>query len=141
MGRPALDLLEWFAFVQWPKSAKFGMAPSLAHIAAGARMSRATVVEAMKRLELFGFLTIHRRRKRVPTPFGVKVVQDTNAYVLNLAKGLGALALAVFAKRPPIGDEGASEFRRSPAIRNEHYSSTSLRKTRDVKPGFQPMLA
>jgi len=130
LGRMALQLLEWFTFVLWPKSGRFGMVPSLAHIAAAARMSKATVVEAMKRLEAFGFLSIQRRRKRVPSPLGVKVVQDTNAYVLGLAKGLGALALAAFAKRPQAGGDkpaGGSEFRSPPAIKNEHFTPTPKR--------------
>ena len=107
IGRTALDLLEWFCFVMWPK-ARYGMFPSLMHIADGSRLSKETVTEAMKTLELFGFLTISRRRKRVETPFGVKQVQDTNCYVLNLAKGLGALALAVFRKPASAATVAAS---------------------------------
>ena len=99
IGRTAMQLLEWFCFVMWPK-ARYGMFPSLAHIANGARMSKQAVVDAMKVLQLHGFLTVQPRRKRVQGAFGVKVVQDTNAYVLNLARGLGALALAVFGKKP-----------------------------------------
>jgi hypothetical protein len=98
LGRMAIQLLEWFCFVLWPR-ARNGMYPSLAHIAAGARMSKESVVEAMKTLKLFGFLTVDPRRKRIETPLGVKVVQDTNCYGLNLAKGLGALALSVFRKK------------------------------------------
>lgn len=97
LGRQALALLEWFCFVMWPK-ARHGMFPSLAHIATQTRMNKDTVVAASRTLELFGFLTVMRRRKRVQTAFGVKQVQDTNAYVLNLAKGLGALALTVIDK-------------------------------------------
>lgn len=98
LGRMAVQLLEWFCFGMWPR-ARYGMFPSLAHIADGARMSKETVIEAMKTLQLFGFLTVQPRRKRIETPLGVKVVQDTNGYVLSLAKGLGALALAVFAPK------------------------------------------
>ena len=103
MGRMALQLLEWFCFVMWPM-ARYGMFPSLAYIAKGARMSKETVTESMKTLELFGFLTVTPRRKRIETPFGVKQVQDTNCYALNLAKGLGALALAMFGKKPQAED-------------------------------------
>jgi hypothetical protein len=98
LGRMAIQLLEWFCFGMWPR-APYGMFPSLAHIAAGSRMSKETVTEAMKTLQLFGFLTVQPRRKRIDTPLGVKVVQDTNGYVLGLAKGLGSLALAVFARK------------------------------------------
>jgi len=97
IGRMAMQLLEWFCFGMWPRS-PYGMFPSLAYIAEGARMSRETVTEAMKTLELFGFLTVTARRKRIQTPFGPKQVQDTNCYVLSLARGLGALALATFGK-------------------------------------------
>lgn len=108
LGRTAIQLLEWFCFVMWPK-ARYGMFPSLAHIAEQARMSKDTVVSAIKTLELHGFLTVIRRRKRVQTAFGPKQVQDTNGYALNLAKGLGALALAVFGKRSESNSPAAKE--------------------------------
>jgi len=140
LGRMALQLLEWFCFVMWPK-ARFGMVPSLAHIAADARMSRATVVEAMKRLETFGFLTIQRRRKRVETPLGSKVVQDTNAYVLSLARRLAALA--GFAKKPAaVADKqaGPSEFRSRRAIKTEHYIPMAQGAHAYPKPDYEPLL-
>jgi hypothetical protein len=145
LGVSALRLLEWFVFTLWPR-AIYGMVPSIAFIASadGARMSRPTVVEGMKRLEAFGFLTITRRRKRVPTALGIKQVQDTNAYVLGLAKGLGALALAAFSKKPK---ESAAERRarvselgQLPAIKSDHYSSIGRWKTRDPKHGLVPLL-
>jgi len=128
IGRMAMQLLEWFCFAQWPRS-PYGMFPSLAYIAEGARMSRETVTEAMKTLELFGFLKVMRRRKRVQTPFGVKQVQDTNAYVLNLAKGLGALALAVFGKKPQTDTEkqGQPSESRKPAAKETHYYTSKGR--------------
>lgn len=115
LGRMPLQLLEWFCFVMWPK-ARLGMFPSLAHIANGSRMSKETVTEAMKTLELFGFLTVTRRRKRIDTALGVKQVQDTNCYVLNLAKGLGALALAVIGKKPPTSEST------KPTAKEIHFS-------------------
>jgi hypothetical protein len=45
IGRMGMQLLEWFAYVLWPK-ARNGMYPSLAHIAEGARMSKESVVQA-----------------------------------------------------------------------------------------------
>jgi hypothetical protein len=137
LGLSALRLLEWFCFVMWPK-ARLGMVPSLAHVAAGARMSRATVVEAMKTLERFGFLTINRRRKRIETPLGARIVQATNAYTLGFARGLGALALAAFGKRPQATAE-PSESRKSPAIRSEHFSSEAPAQIQDRKPVFPPL--
>ena len=127
IGRMGMQLLEWFCFVMWPM-ARYGMFPSLAHIAEGARMSRETVTEAMKTLELFGFLTVTPRRKRIQTPFGVKQVQDTNCYVLNLAKGLGALALATFGRKPQTaGDKQGrpSESSKPPAKEIHSYPSKS----------------
>jgi hypothetical protein len=121
IGRTGMLLLEWFCFVMWPM-AKNGMYPSLAYIAKGARMSKETVTEAMKTLELFGFLTVMRRRKRVQTPFGIKQVQDTNAYVLNLAKGLGALALAVFSRNPQTvaAKQGRPSESSNPSAKENH---------------------
>jgi hypothetical protein len=97
-SRTAMQLLEWFCYVFWP-CARYGMFPSITHIMKGARMSRQSVVTAMKTLKLFGFLDVQPRRKVVETPLGTKVVQDTNCYVLRLAKGLGALALSVFGRK------------------------------------------
>jgi hypothetical protein len=114
IGRMGMQLLEWFALVMWPR-ARNGMYPSLAHIAEGARMSKESVVQALKTLELFGFLTIARRRKRIQTPLGVKVVQDTSCYVLSLARGLGELALSAIRK--------PSESTRPPAKETRFYSS------------------
>jgi hypothetical protein len=112
----AMQLLEWFCYGLWPRCPQ-GMVPSLAYIAEGARMCRSSVVEAMKTLELFGFLKVMARRKRVQTPFGPKQVQDTNSYVLGLAKGLGALARSVFGKKSQITNVflRPSESRTSPA--------------------------
>jgi hypothetical protein len=125
IGRTGIQLLEWFCFVMWPK-ARYGMFPSLTTIAKDARMSKETVTEAMKTLELFGFLTITRRRKRVETPLGYKQVQDTNCYVLNLARGLGALALAVFGKSQATGGKQGqpSESSKPPAKETPSYSTS-----------------
>ncbi len=143
LGRLGLQLLEWFAFTLWPKSGRFGMVPSLAHVATGARMSRASVVEAMKRLEQFGFLTIQRRRKRVETPLGVKVTQAASAYTLGLARGLGALALAAFGKRPPAPVATPArppESTKTPAIRNELYPPLAERQNWLPKSEYEPLL-
>lgn len=127
LGRMALRLLEWFCFVMWPKS-RFGMFPSLKHIAAAAQMSSTSVVEASKTLEQFGLLTIYHRRMRVQTALGAKVVQTTNAYVLNLVNGLGELALSIFRKNPREKSSDFSEFNRRSAIKNEHNISMRQRE-------------
>lgn len=59
------------------------MFPSIAHIAKGARLSRSATCEAIKILELHGFLKITRRRKVIQTVFDPKVVQDINGYAIQ----------------------------------------------------------
>ena len=97
LGRAAMAVLEFMLFVQWPRS-HYGMSPSIAHIAKGARLSRSTACEALKTLELHGFLKITRRRKIIQTVFGPKIVQDTNGYQLQQVAGLGAMALELTAR-------------------------------------------
>jgi hypothetical protein len=70
--------------------------PSLVGLAQLACVCKQTVVDCLSLLELYGFVVRHRRIKRVRTPLGFKVVQDTNAYTVQDPRGLGALALAVF---------------------------------------------
>ena len=141
LGRMAIQLLEWFCFGMWPR-ARYGMFPSLAHIAAGARMSKETVVEAMKTLQLFGFLTVEPRRKRIDTPLGVKVVQDTNCYVLNLAKGLGALALSVFGRKPqaPNGQLAQPSESSKPSAKERLFSFTGHQRQTFENPARKDVL-
>jgi RIO-like serine/threonine protein kinase len=74
--------------------------PSLEAMATLSRKSKQAVVTAIKVLERMGFITVHRRVKRIQTPYGVRCVQDSNAYEFHLpTKGLGALAMAVFCPR------------------------------------------
>jgi hypothetical protein len=94
LGRSALGLLEIMLYVVNKRGGY--LSPSYATLAQLARMSRRAIVTAMGVLESMGFVTIHRRIKRVRTPFGIKVVQDSNAYVYHLPKGIGALAWALF---------------------------------------------
>lgn len=105
LGRSALGLLEIMLYVVNKRGGY--LAPSYDTLARLACMSRRAIVTAMGVLESMGFVTIHRRIKRVRTPFGIKVVQDCNAYEYHLPKGLGALAWAIF--RP------ASECSKFPA--------------------------
>lgn len=71
--------------------------PCLDSIAAATRLDRKTVQAAIRTLELFGFLTVVRRIKRIRTALGFKVVQDSNAYNIQLpTSGLGAIALRAF---------------------------------------------
>lgn len=82
--------------------------PSLLGLAQIACVCKQTVVECLKLLELYGFVVIHRRCKRIRTPLGFKVVQDTNAYTVQEPTGLGALALSVFGKSSESRKKAAS---------------------------------
>jgi hypothetical protein len=98
LGKSALRLLEILLYVV-NKGGGY-LTPSYDALARLTCMSRRAIVTAMGVLETMGFVTIHRRIKRVQTPLGPKVVQDTNAYEYHLPKtGLGAFARAIFA--PP----------------------------------------
>ena len=94
-GRSALRVLETFLFVLY----RPGKALCLPYeaIAYAAGLSRRTVVEAMQHLARLGLITLHRRVKRIKTELGFKVVQDCNAYDLHPPRGLGALAMHLFA--------------------------------------------
>lgn len=105
LGRAAITLLRVLMYVVKKSSGK--LFPSYDHLARLCRMSRRTVIEAMGVLERMGFVTVHRRIKRIRTPLGLRVVQDSNAYEYHMPKGLGALAWSIF--RPP------SECKNSPA--------------------------
>eukprot|EP01035_Chromulina_nebulosa_P001347 gene1347-1798_t len=102
IGKSALRLLEVFLFVIWPTCRK-GVFPSLAHIADKAQLSVRTVQTCLAVLKIMGFLTVTRRMKRVQTALGIMCQQDTNAYLLHVAKGLGAIGAALFGRSPPDG--------------------------------------
>ena len=91
------------------------MRPSLVGIARLACACKQTVVNCLKLLSLYGFVIVHRRIKRIRTPLGFKVVQDTNAYTIQEPQGLGAIALRMFRQ--------ASESRKwSPSSKDFHLS-------------------
>ena len=92
LGRSALELLRTLLFVVSKGEGR--VYPSLDQLARLARMSRQTVVSAIERLKSLGFITVHRRIKRIHTSLGLRVVQDSNAYVYDLPTGLGALGWA-----------------------------------------------
>lgn len=99
VGAVGLEVLRTLLFVI--KKIDGRLYPSLEAIAKLSRKSKQAVVKAIKVLELMGFITVHRRVKRIQTPYGVRVVQDSNAYEFHLpATGIGALAMAVFCPRP-----------------------------------------
>lgn len=121
LGRSALTVLRVLLFVV--KKHKGRLCPSYDHLARLARMSRRTVIDAVQRLKLMGFITIYRRCKRVRTEFGVRVVQDNNAYEYHMPQGWGALAWSIF--------KPASECSNSTATAVREHNTLSD----DVKPG------
>jgi DNA-binding MarR family transcriptional regulator len=74
--------------------------PSLKGLAYLARCSPAAVSTALDQLEAIGFITRHRRLKRVMTPLGFKIVQNTNAY--EILHPRPRLAEAVFGAKKPV---------------------------------------
>jgi hypothetical protein len=99
IGAVGLEVLRTLLFVI--KKVDGRLYPSLEAMAKLSRKSKQAVVTAIKVLERMGFITVHRRVKRIQTPYGVRVVQDSNAYEFHLpVGGLGALAMAVFCPRP-----------------------------------------
>ena len=108
IGKSALRVLEVLLFVIWP-TARRGIYPSLAHLAAKCELSVRTLQTSLAVLKLMGFLDILRRMRRVQTALGVMVQQDTNAYTLRLPTGLGAVGAALFGKWPDSKNLQAKE--------------------------------
>jgi DNA-binding transcriptional MocR family regulator len=117
LGRAAMEVLRTMLFVIKKIDGK--LFPSIEALAILCRMSKQTIVTALKVLEQMGFVTVHKRIKRIQTPLGARVVQDSNAYEFHFPKiGLGALAMAVFCGR-------------SSESKNSDASSTSYKPSRD----------
>jgi hypothetical protein len=95
LGRMALKVLETMLFVVRLTDGR--MCPSYTSLARLAQMSRRTVISAIGTLETLGFITVHRRLKRVQTALGFETVQDTNAYEIHPPRGFfGTLAMTLF---------------------------------------------
>ena len=111
LGPVAMEVLKTLLFVI--KKVDGRLYPSLETLAMLSRKSKQSVVTAIGVLERMDFITVHRRAKRIQTPIGIRVVQDSNAYEFHLpTKGLGAIAMALFCP-------GLSESTKSDAIRLE----------------------
>jgi hypothetical protein len=82
--------------------------PSLEGLACIVGCSRATCIAAVKLLETWGLLKITRRCKRVLTPVGMRLVQDTSVYQLQEPKGLAAMAVRIFRIEGAAGKSGTS---------------------------------
>jgi hypothetical protein len=82
--------------------------PSLVGLARLANVGKQAVVDAIKFLERYGFIDKQRRIKRIRTPFGPKVVQDTNFYTVHEPRGLGAIASEMWGFRSESATEAPS---------------------------------
>lgn len=100
--------------------------PSLTGLAQAATRSRQTVVNALKVLELFGFITVQRRVKKIRTALGFKTVQATNAYTIQEPGGWGALAYAAVMRT-------SSESKNQPA-KESNFSSNRSKKRNLASP-------
>jgi DNA-binding MarR family transcriptional regulator len=94
LGKSGLRLLETLLYAVSKREGC--LYPSLVTLARLAQVSKPTVIAALKALVQMGLLTVYRRIKRVRTAFGIRVVQDSNAYEYHEPHGLGALAWAIF---------------------------------------------
>jgi hypothetical protein len=117
LGRSALMVLRVLLFVVQKREGC--LYPSLDTIGRLGRMSKPTVVKAISTLVLLGFVTVYRRIKRIMTPLGHRVVQDSNCYVYDLPGGLGELAWAIWKPadndpQPFISSTPAAQIRASP---------------------------
>jgi hypothetical protein len=100
LGKVGVALMRAILFVL-DKSDNGRVYPSYATLARLAQYSERAIIYAMKKLERYGFITIIRRCKWIETPYGRRLVQDSNCYQYHLPKTAeGRLALAVFVKRP-----------------------------------------
>jgi hypothetical protein len=90
--------------------------PSMEGLAYLARCCRASVATALDYLERLGFITRHRRVRRVKLALGFRTEQITNAYEVHEPKsGLGTLACSLFGNKQesnystPSGSESCSK--------------------------------
>ena len=100
------------------------MFPSLVGLGILATRSKQTVLNAIKVLEFYGVVTRIRRIKRISSPFGMKTVQDTNAYSLQEPNAFGESAYRLF--------QGGSESRNQAARKPDSYSS--IKKEQNLHP-------
>jgi hypothetical protein len=101
--------------------------PSLEGLGKLACVCKQTVVNCLKVLQLYGFVVVHRRIKRIRTPLGFKVVQDCNAYTIQEPQGLGAMAVRLFRQ--------ASESRKSsPSSKDFSFDKTKRQNSAHQNP-------
>jgi hypothetical protein len=83
-------------------AAKYGRVyPSMVGLAQLAQCCKQSVATALNDLEVLGFITRHRRVRKVMTPLGFRVEQITNAYEVHEPRmALGRLADLIFGEKP-----------------------------------------
>jgi len=86
LGRVAIDVADELMGMRDFKTGRLD--PALVEIAKRLRVAKQTVVSALRRLKLHGFIDWFRRTRPVehPEPGGPVVEQDTNAYWFKLPK-------------------------------------------------------
>jgi hypothetical protein len=93
--------------------------PSYETLAYALRKNPETVVEAMKRLIAAGFVTKHRRSKKIGTPQGERRVQDSNAYELHMpgqesATSAPLIARASGSENPSVPERSGQDSKTKP---------------------------
>lgn len=98
LSRSTLDVMDALIYLARKYDSVFA---SIECIAALANVCRRTAAAALKTLEAWGVISVHRRRKRIVSPTGgIAETQDTSIYVLQLPEGLSAMALRIFGWSP-----------------------------------------
>lgn len=130
LGRAAMRVLETLLFVVRPYHGR--LCPSYDMLAELALMSRRTVGTAIETLERMGFITVHRRLKRITTALGFKTVQDTNAYDIHPPKGFfGRIAYRLFFE--------GSECKNFPANKIRVFNSDTSHPSWAIPDGIYPL--
>ncbi len=135
LGAVAIELLRTLLFIIKKQNGK--LYPSYEALAMLTRKSRQAIITAMQVLERMGFVTAHRRVKRVMTPLGPKLVQDSNAYEFHLPmRGLGKLAMSIFCR--PSSEYSKSAARSLDRQQQDESRATIIDRDRGEAPKGQP---
>lgn len=107
IGRTAIDVADELMGMRCFRTGRLD--PALETIARRLRISKQTVVSALRRLKAHGFIDWFRRCRPVedPEPGGPTVEQDTNAYWFKLPKWAADRVRAAI-KRCPVPDDAAA---------------------------------
>lgn len=105
LGPSGLKVLE--ALLSFTDFLKVRMEPTIAAIAAKAKLARGTVVRALNRLDKAGFLSWVRRKVELDNDGpGPQIHQTSNAYFIQLrGRALGLVKLLLKKRKPPPPDD------------------------------------